>query len=48
MEMATKIKFIQINKHKAQMNVEKFIRETKFTQEGQVSKLLWKNQEEGE
>jgi hypothetical protein len=48
MEMATKIRIVQMNKHKAQMNVENLIKETKFTQEGQISKLLWKNQEVGE
>ena len=48
MEMATKIIIVQMNKHKAKMDVEKLIKETKFTQEGQVSKLLWKNQEVGE
>ena len=31
MEMATKIKLVQMNKHKDQMNVEKLIKESKFT-----------------
>ena len=30
------------------MNVEKLIKEFKFTVEGQVSKLVWKHQELGE
>ena len=48
MEMTTKIKFVQIDKHKAQMIVEKLIKESKFTVEGQVSKIIWKHQEVGE
>ena len=48
MEMETKIKLVQMNKHKAQMNVEKLIKESKFTAEEQVSKLIWKQQEVGE
>ena len=44
-ELATKIKLVQMNRHKAQMNVEKLIKESKFTAEGQVSKLMRKQQE---
>ena len=48
MEVTAKIKLVQMNKHKAQMNVEKLIKESEFTVEGQVSKLMWKHQEVGE
>ena len=48
MGMATKIKLVRMNKHEFQMIVKKLIKESIFTFEGYVSKLMWKHQEVGE
>ena len=48
MEIETKIKLVQMNKHKTHMNISKLIKESKFSVDGQMSKPMWNQQEVGE